>query len=354
MEIWPEGLAHKETEGFSDEELELLCSERCGRREMHPVFQAPWMFFSTEVYGHGRAIREVTGWPFYLPIPVASDHGLTHAIRLHRHEEMNPSRVHVTFSAWRAKTEGSKKVLRLTHPWVLFRKEKGYSKLPSAKGTLLFIDHSYGNLKEERPLSWRQLMSLYDDMAPELRPRAIMLHSNDIRKHLHLQLRDLGVPIFTAGNGQSPFFVERFYSVLRHFNFATSSTLGTQTFIAQEMGVHYFLIGRPLRHTGPASDNEGVVQEWLDTTTKASEGATIFNAHNELFRSHPTANYAERKRAVSEALDDTQDSLVQRRRYRKLMLAEFFPSLFRVTKKMFRLLVVERRLADVTRWLTHR
>jgi hypothetical protein len=70
------------------------------------------------------------------------------------------------------------------------------------------------------------------------------MHKHDIEKGYHQQLRKYGLPIITAGETSSPYFVERFYSMISRFNCATSNMGGSELFYCEELGVKYFIMGK--------------------------------------------------------------------------------------------------------------
>jgi hypothetical protein len=70
---------------------------------------------------------------------------------------------------------------------------------------------------------------------------------HDIRKGIHHELRKFGLPIVTAGNSSSPFFVDRFYDLANRYSYGTSNVIGSQLFYLEELGVPYFLFGEENR-----------------------------------------------------------------------------------------------------------
>ena len=300
---WPHGISLSPDIGFSDEELEYLASDKCGRREMYPKTQSPWLFFSTEVYGHGRAIRFVTGWPHFLPLPFAGDHGIEYANDLYEHEWNNPSHTHLTWSAWRkdAVTPKGKRVVHVTHPWVSFRRMKGLSRDPNSTGTLLFVDHSGATCETHRSASWEELLDAYRELPKKYWPTAVCLHPNDINSGLHKELRPLGLPLLTAGNGASPFFVDRYYEIVQHYEFGSSSGIGTQMFICEEFGLRYFLLGKPATW-GPKPLNSKGEAEQRDALKMRPQTGPRTEAFDKAFREFPPRASKKKAAIVSEAL----------------------------------------------------
>ena len=340
---WPRGISFSADIGFSDEELEYLASNKCGRREMYPKTQAPWLFFSTEVYGHGRAIRFVTGWPHFLPLPFAGDHGIEYGNDLYEHEWNNPSRTHLTWSAWRkdAATPRGKRVIHVTHPWVSFRRMKGLSRDPNSTGTLLFVDHSIPTFEMHRPAGWEELLDLYRELPKKYWPTAMCLHPNDIVSGLHKELRPLGLPLVTAGNGASPFFVDRFYEIVRHYEFGSSSGIGTQTFICEEFGVRYFLIGVPATSL-PIPGNSKGQAEWRDIQKFQPQTGPRMEEFDKAFRRFPPRASKKKATIVSQTLglEGTAGDILQLKK--TCFLSELILVSPRILKKLFSMLMKKR------------
>lgn len=349
-DVWPEGLHLDLSAGFSDDELEFLSSEACGRRELHPITQAPWLFFSSEVYGIGRAIRYVTRWPDFLPICFASDHGVSFAEELFDHEFNNFSKAHLTWSSWRSKEplKSGKTLVRTVHPWVLFRRKAGIALDAEARGTVLFVDHSWEAFEVSRH-PWEDLFSAYGGLDKDLRPRALCLHPTDIRKGLHKELRSSGLPIVTAGNSQSPLFVDRFYDIVRNFHFATSSHVGSHLFYCEELGLRCFLFGAGWASTESVSPGgEAVVQE---QEKKEVEFAHRISFVTDMFREIPPSRSLERDRVVSEGLGSDLSPYHSRSALSWLLLAQLFVVIPGLILKVWHLAIVEKRAVDLLKWL---
>lgn len=323
--MWPFGLSLDE--GFSDSELEELAGPSHGSREGLPSFASPWLFFSSEMYSHGKTLRSFLGWPVTLPIPVFSDHGVAFRPQLIGREVANASRVHLSWSSWRGVVPQGRKRRELVgcvHPWVPYRRTLGVNRNRDAQGTLLFVPHSVPGHQAE-PYDFGKYFDDVNELPPAFRPRAICIAMHDVHLGLHRSLRKFGLPIVSAGNSASPLFVDRFYDIVRRFSFATSPTVGTQTFICEELGVKYFLIGerpeRPASITAIPGHTAGDDRELL------VEGA---------FRHLPGENDAQKKELVRSALNLDLDMDATRRRLRRIFLRE----LLIMTPQILRQLVV--------------
>lgn len=240
--LWPADFNIRE--GFSPEQLERICSEEFGRREGSALLNSPWLFWSSELYSHGRCLREWLRWPKQFPIPAFSDHGVNPLADLSGPEITNESFMHLTWSSWRSRQRFShgKLVVQIPHPWVTFRQRRGLKKKSEASGLLVFIPHSLPNFDYPQ-YNWRSYLNMLKK--DNMRPGALMIGMHDVRAGKHIPLYELGIPILSAGNTESPLFVERFYDIVSNFEQATSNSVGSQSFFCHEMGVHYFVAGEP-------------------------------------------------------------------------------------------------------------
>ena len=70
--MFPISLSHSVLQsGFSLEQLRSLVDGEMGARDA----VIPWAYWDTELYSQGDLLRAHVGWPKWLPIPVAGDHG---------------------------------------------------------------------------------------------------------------------------------------------------------------------------------------------------------------------------------------------------------------------------------------
>lgn len=241
-DLWPPGFDIDK--GFTDVQLKRICSEEFGRSEGVRFYSSPWLYWSSEMYSHGRTLREWLGWPSFLPIPAFSDHGIEHFPELHGPELDTKASVYLTWSKWRLDppNKKSKLVIGIPHPWITFRRRRGIRVLETARGTLCFVPHRLPG----HTFSDYDYEHYIEALTREVeRPRALMVAMHDIRMGVVEKLRPLGLPILSAGNTDSPRFVERFYDITRRFSSATSSSVGSQLYFCHELGLRYFLFGEP-------------------------------------------------------------------------------------------------------------
>jgi hypothetical protein len=230
--------------GFSDEELEELCRNKTsffGRPGSGKLLSAVEAYPASEMYSLGRGLRATAGFPRWFPIPASMDHGIDFRTHLEGYQEAEFARYFLTWSKWRTRSEErtKKKIQLIMFPMVALRRKLQMQKLPTARGTLVFMDHSLPGWSQ--PGDFSKSLERFLNLPKEFHPLVLCLHMHDINKGAHRQLRTHNIPIVTAGDIHSYWFADRFYSILQNFQFSTSSMVGTHTFLSQELGVHFFL-----------------------------------------------------------------------------------------------------------------
>lgn len=227
--------------GYSDEQLEMLCLPRsrfeCGI--------APWAAWESENSSFGKTFREWTNYPKLFPLYISSDHGV------HWESRCWPNEInsrYSTFFTWNKKKNDlmrrihNKKSYHVPHPWVSYRR-KHFSTLPINRlGTLVFFPHSntsttpvYENLDE--------YIADLKSLPEKYQPVVMCLSFHDIDKKIHKKLRSYDIPLVTNGTTNSKNFIDRFYSLLYQFKYASSSNVGSHTFYILEAGIPFFLYG---------------------------------------------------------------------------------------------------------------
>lgn len=242
--IWPQNLEKKLSTGFTDQELENLCAIDTPDPEKN-FFSAKKLFWTSELYGFGKSFRTWLNWPFYLPLPFYSDHGISREGLLFKHEQESASRYHFVWNKGRFEFSRSlfkKRMIRVPHPWIAYRHRSGYMPKPNRKGTLVFYPHTtYSSDIEFDANKYIEDLKALPDF---FKPLVICLHPTDVQKGLHLYLRQVcDFPIISAGNNLVGSFVDRFYTIISHFRYATSPYGGSELYYCQEFGVFFFIHG---------------------------------------------------------------------------------------------------------------
>lgn len=199
-------------------------------------------FWTWEVYSLGATLRRVLGLGWREKLSLGSDHGVSLSVEPGEADLRLQTDLHVTWSSWRAKMvfPDGRLVLRAQHPWVPYRKLKGYSLSGSVKGTIVFVPHSVPGLEQEN-FSLEEFLKTLDLLPTKLRPFTLCLQFHDATLEASLKIAKTGYRFVTVGNSLSPSYADQFYSLIQNFEYATSPSIGSQLFYCHELGVKYFL-----------------------------------------------------------------------------------------------------------------
>lgn len=296
---WDFDVAQAAHRGFPEHTLQALC-----RWEQRRQLRSPWLYHVSEMYSLGKCLRRQTGWPFWLPVPVYSDHGAVRTLIPEAHERDNTAALHLTWNRFffnRNQAEFGAKLVHVTHPWVPYRRMMGYRRHADARGTLVFFAHSGADSFYAQDLAG--YLAALRALPDRCRPLVFCVHPNDVARGLHEPLRAAGMPLVTAGSAGSDHFVDRFYGLAACFRYATSNTGGSELAYLVEMGVPYFLFGPPpslqrrradgaLRAAAPAADDlafEALKRKLFEKWPPAIDDHQLNFVHDLLGRDSPTS-----------------------------------------------------------------
>lgn len=223
-------------QGFSVTQLEELCD-----KEHRQAGLCPPVYPLVEQYSQGRIYREYARFPMELPLYIYSDHGI------HLSEQLRPDekeqKAYAMFSYSRSRFPMLQQSLapqpcyRIPHPLVWYRHEHGINLSAEAKGTICFPAHSVlGKLAIYDIADFcRQLKELPHDMQPV----NVCLFMTDIHRGAHLKYLEQGIPVVTAGNVWDIRFVDRYYAILKQYQYAISNCIGAYTYYSVELGIPF-------------------------------------------------------------------------------------------------------------------
>lgn len=225
---------------MTDAQLENACS----RRKDGYIHTYNW---TSEVYSFGKCYREIANYPKLFPLFIYSDHGAGLHSNLYPHEINNRAKIHLTWHPLkyrRYQNFTKRKFIHIPHPWILYRRKKGYKKSDNCRGTIVFFTHHVPGIKwhgHDTEEYFRKLKELPEKFHPII----LCMHMHDINAGHHKELRKWGFPIVTAGNIYNDKFVDRFYNLISNFSYGTSQEWGSQTAYMVELGTPYFFLGQP-------------------------------------------------------------------------------------------------------------
>jgi hypothetical protein len=307
--------------GFNDEQLELLCDENYVEKDkLYGQKTSPWLFWTTELYSFGKCYRDWLRWPSWLPIPVYGDHGADPEGELYEHEINNRAKYYFCFYSGRHSAilaQNTKKIpIRITHPWVTYRRSIGIEHSQHPSDCLVFVPHSVPGIIAKDLSS--NLSKLLFDLERHFPADQIKLciHMHDVRNGIHRNLRDFGLPIFTLGNSSSLLFVDRFYNLVRNFRAGASANSGSQLYYCVELGLDYFLLGEKATYVNQAHD-----QMPKGNIIPSDVRAQALKKDDFFFRSRH-GNLTEAKKWVHQVLGHDQPATLTTSEIRKIFLEE--------------------------------
>ena len=192
-------------------------------------------------------------WPKLIPLPFFTDHGIDLRYGLQKHDLYNDAKLHVAWNRYREPSNkiigeiyNEKKIIFCCNPWVYFRRVNNIQLSNNAMGTLVFFPHSNHKISCDTYNIDKYINDL-NDLPKKYHPIVICLHSHDLNGGIYNRLRHLSCRIVSAGNNLSGRYINRFYNLIRNFEYATSPNGNTDLFLSHEMGLKYFIFGdRPI------------------------------------------------------------------------------------------------------------
>lgn len=226
---------------MQEEELVDLCKPLDGYSG-----KAPWLYWTVELYSHGKYIREYGFFPKRLPLCVYGDHsgGIVGTEIPAKHELETDAPAYLTFNKQKAelypKMTG-KKAYVIISPTVYYRRRNRIQQAKNHRGTIAFPAHGTPGI--EIVGEFEQYAQQLKDLPAKYQPVTVCLHMHDINKGLHRTFMDQGLTVVTAGNTSDYRFCERLYSILREFSFSTSNMIGSYVMLSIEMDIPFFIYG---------------------------------------------------------------------------------------------------------------
>ncbi len=228
-------------EGMSDSDLLEKCQQKIRKRGF-----APWLYWTSEIYSLGKTYRFKFGFSKLLPLIFYSDHGVGLEEWLFDHEIHNKARYHLTFS--RLKFESlrefsPKKVLLVEHPYLYYKKVMGFKPRNNRKGTICFIPHTVPSEGKQFDFNFELYLKVLDNLDDKYKPFVLSLQMHDVTIENLRKIRKYNIPIISAGNTLNSDFVDNLYNNISNFMYATSPEIGTHTWICQDFGIDFFILG---------------------------------------------------------------------------------------------------------------
>ena len=306
--------------GLTNEQLEWLCENNAYQKDkIYGEKNSPWLFWTAELYSFGKCYRSWLKWPYWLPIPVYSDHGADPEGKLFEHEINNKAKYHLCFWSIRYNSifsQHKKNPIRIQHPWITYRRSIGIEQSENAAGCLVFVPHSVPGIKvldfdnkfEKLILD---LQNYFDKSEIKL-----CIHMHDVRNNLHVHLRKFNLPIFSLGNSSSSLFVDRFYQLIRHFRAGSSPNTASQLYHCVELGLDYYLSGKEVTFI-----NHSHLQMPIGKIKASNERKLALEMDNMLFRERVKTK-EDAKKWINDVLGVDQPDTMKPNELRKIFILE--------------------------------
>jgi hypothetical protein len=201
-------------------------------------------FWVNNVYGIGFWLKKYAYYPSWLPLCNYIEHGISLSDVIPKHEKETDATLFFRHSPIR--TEYHKKILKndvycIISPYAFYRSSKKIKKKSTAKGTLYFPSHSTESVDDLT--NWDDFIADLSNIPEKFKPIDICLHPTDIMKGLDKAFISKGYKVYSSESYTSNKFLEKFYDILKNYNFTMSNTVGAYAFYATEMGIPFSLYG---------------------------------------------------------------------------------------------------------------
>ncbi len=240
--------------------------------------------WSSEIYGQGKAFRNIFRFPRWMPLLFTSDHGAALA------SDFDPSmfefpkllKFHITWSEpvadnIRRRSEIKGRVMLAPHPWLVYRKMSHIELLPNRVGTIFFAFHSSPqtrtpNLNDDKTIEY--LKQLPDNQ----KPVTVCFYHPDLQTARAKIYEAAGFYVTSAGDTRAYDFVDNFYKLVSNYAFAISQGLGSQVVFCTEIGIPTQIINSNIKVI--TSSSSSIFQSQLDPILedKSREARELFGA----------------------------------------------------------------------------
>jgi hypothetical protein len=205
--------------------------------------RSPWAYWESERNSFGKTFRKVAWYPSFFPLFFSSDHGVTPGVAFEKSETQTKASLYLSWNEKKVRELKDTYGVNAVHcknPWIDWRKSKFPIKNSNAKGSLIFWPHTHPTVTTH--INLETVRQALDALPESFKPFTIMLVSHDVMINRHVELRELGLPIVTAGSIMSQNFVDNFYSIINEFKYAVSLTWGSHIFYCLEFNMPVTLI----------------------------------------------------------------------------------------------------------------
>lgn len=201
-------------------------------------------YWTAEVYGFGKQIREYGRYPKRFPLCINTDHGASGTGDIYETEIKCDAPVQfyhlpLTVQNWRERFV--KPCYVLYSPFVFYRRKNNIEQLSSAKGTIVFPGHTTPEIDDVSEM--QNYIDNLEALPEKFKPLSICLHYHDVNKGVHKIFLNKGYRVFSAGHPFDYNFIKNFYNILRNYTYSTSNLWMSCLFYSVEMNIPHFIYG---------------------------------------------------------------------------------------------------------------
>ena len=222
-------------------------------------------YWTAEVYGFGKYIREYADYPMTLPLCIDTDHGVASTGVIYDNEINSNAPVQFyhspeTVEQWRSRYK--RPCFVLYSPFVFYRRKNKVERLPTASGTLVFPAHTTPEIDDVSDME--KYIGDLESLPEKYKPFSICMHYHDVNKGMHKIFLRKGYRVFSAGHPFDYNFMRNFYSILRSHRYSTSNMYMSCLFYSVEMGIPHFIYGNApvLINNGDSNLEQGQYDFW--------------------------------------------------------------------------------------------
>lgn len=221
--------------GFSSQQLDEICSRTGAKTSLG------WISWTSELYGGGEGFRTWLGWPAWLPLPVASDHGIDTTGIIGPDDLKSIGRLPYLSAhpeTVRVLRERGINAYLAPSPWLYLIQRWGARVSDAARGRVLFFPHSIPG-HEPTCCYIEDFIEFTKLQRKECHPVVVCLHMHDVKAGVHRELQAAGLAVVSAGNTSHPEFFRRWIRIMSAFRSGVSPLPGSEAVMFAAMGGNF-------------------------------------------------------------------------------------------------------------------
>jgi hypothetical protein len=200
---------------------------------------------SVKTYSLSEVVKEISGYPKWLPLPFNIHHGWYTDIKPRKKDLKQ--KTYPLMLVWNKRQEiiwkeySSIDVVAIGAPFIHYRRKNNIQINSSASGTIAFPAHSAKSSKAS--FDTNEYCNYLKSLPISYKPITICLHHYDLLLGTNNIYEEHGFKVVSAGHVHSPKFVDNLFEILSSHKYSTSNLIGTYVLYSVEMGIPFILYG---------------------------------------------------------------------------------------------------------------